>query len=547
MLDFLGLFKSRSAEQSRKPLCALRTLAWPLVVGGLSLSQVAGANQRCISALNFQNAHPLKASTPLKPQSPLSKETGVDSSRSVRPMVEAEASSAPWSLIVDELVELTLRGHNDDVNFWRSITVKSLLQDKRRELEAQLGTAETEKVFAEMQRRLIARLHKTQSLISGREKSGREPLPESEMRKTKNPQTTIFKPALLSTFKQDHFKPQEVAFMPNSQLIAAVGFGKTNTIVVWDLRSGQPVQLWGGGNTENRSISLSSDNKYLSIHSWQTSTTSFLDPQSGELRAQFRGHNIAHHSPLFSPDGQFILMATNDGYRAGVAKLVDLRNNGEVKLLEGHSGAIRALAFSRDGTKVVTASEDRTAKVWDAKTGALIRTFPEHNYWVSAVAFSSDNKILATHDWSDKTVRIWDASSGKKLLDLPPFASYVDSLSFSPDNQWLLIQTENSAKLWNLATGTEAYDLSGKKFVTSSAFSPNGEYILIAQHLTGVAVLKEVTTGKTLKEFPKGKQSNLARFSPDGKYLILGQDDGSVDVWSLYDKVSIDDNFVNGP
>lgn len=73
----------------------------------------------------------------------------------------------------------------------------------------------------------------------------------------------------------------------------------------------------------------------------------------------------------------------------------------------GHTSTIISVAFSRDGTRVLTGSHDKTAKLWDAATGEQIRTFSGHTHWVNSVAFSPDGTQVLTGS-TDQTAKLWD-------------------------------------------------------------------------------------------------------------------------------------------
>ena len=77
-------------------------------------------------------------------------------------------------------------------------------------------------------------------------------------------------------------------------------------------------------------------------------------------------------------------------------------------VLEGHDGCVNCCAFSPDGARIATASDDETVRIWDAETGAVVRTLAGHNDVVICCAFSPDGArvVTASHD---KTARIWDA------------------------------------------------------------------------------------------------------------------------------------------
>jgi WD40 repeat protein len=80
-----------------------------------------------------------------------------------------------------------------------------------------------------------------------------------------------------------------------------------------------------------------------------------------------------------------------------------------VTVLRGHRGHTTAVAFSPDGSRIATASEDRTVRVWVAADGQEIVTLAGHTDIVRGVAFTGDGRALVSGGW-DKTVRVWDAT-----------------------------------------------------------------------------------------------------------------------------------------
>ena len=86
-------------------------------------------------------------------------------------------------------------------------------------------------------------------------------------------------------------------------------------------------------------------------------------------------------------------------------------------MLEGHTDRVDAVTVSPDGTRIVTASGDRTARVWDAKTGATRNVLRGHGLDVLAVAYAPEGTRIVTGSW-DETARVWDATTGKALHTL---------------------------------------------------------------------------------------------------------------------------------
>jgi hypothetical protein len=141
-----------------------------------------------------------------------------------------------------------------------------------------------------------------------------------------------------------------------------------------------------------------------------------------------------------------------------------------------HNDAINSVAFSPDGKRLATGSNDRTVKLWDAATGQETLTLKGHSDAVWSVAFSPDGKRLATGS-RDCTVKLWDAGAGQELLTLKGHSDAVGSVAFSPDGKRLATGSKDrTVKLWDAATGQETLTLKGHSdAVWSVAFSPDGK------------------------------------------------------------------------
>ena len=123
-----------------------------------------------------------------------------------------------------------------------------------------------------------------------------------------------------------------------------------------------------------------------------------------------------------------------------------------LQTLEGHSSRVTSVAFSPDGTQVVSGSYDETVRLWDAATGTALQTLEGHSSWITSVAFSPDGTQVVSGS-ADKTVRLWDAATGAALQTLEGHSSAVWSVAFSPDgklsptlhvdNYWLSEGTTN--------------------------------------------------------------------------------------------------------
>src|SRR5262249_34172132 len=114
---------------------------------------------------------------------------------------------------------------------------------------------------------------------------------------------------------------------------------------------------------------------------------------------------------------------------AGRARVVDART-GAVKP-QNREGAVWSAVFSPDGTRIVTASDDRTARLWDGNDGELLATL-HHEGGVRSAVFSADGTRVVTAS-EDRTARLWDAANGQQIGSPLRHDDTVWSAAFSPD------------------------------------------------------------------------------------------------------------------
>ena len=144
-----------------------------------------------------------------------------------------------------------------------------------------------------------------------------------------------------------------------------------------------------------------------------------------------------------------------------------------------HEGNVNKVTYSPDGQKLVTASFDHSAKLWDSKTGDLIGSPMMHDDAVWDAIFSLDGKFVLSRS-SDDTGRLWEASSGVPLHLPFRHDDEVNAIAFSPDSQKAATGSDDrSISIWSTETGRKLASLDGhQNAVTAIAFSPDGKKIL---------------------------------------------------------------------
>ena len=241
-----------------------------------------------------------------------------------------------------------------------------------------------------------------------------------------------------------------------------------------------------------------------------------------------------------------------------------------------HQDEIHSVAFSQDGALVVTASKDKTVRLWDALTGDPVGRPMLHPSVVKYAVFTPDSRRIVTGS-DDASVRVWDALGGDVIVGPFQEGQRLDLMLLSEDGRRLLTVAFTRGVVWDVLTGKplvssittrenqsrrppsaamkvprHRFDLGGERArlerragkpvgpllmhngaLRSLDFSPDGRWLLTASH-DKTARLWDVATSKQLgTPFQHEDKINSASFSPDGRRIITASDDTTVRVWDV--------------
>ncbi|MEM7543976.1 MAG: TIR domain-containing protein [Pseudomonadota bacterium] len=380
----------------------------------------------------------------------------------------------------------------------------------------------------------------------------------------------IWQRRLAGSVKSFHGHPAEVrtvAFKPDGKTIASAGGGYVGGVRyagptrLWSVETGQHLATLAKEDYDIAELDISPDGNLLMAITWLGNRTLLWDLGSRQVLAHWDGYGA------FSPDGLYVAAANQ-----GQVFLFETDTLREVVRFVGHSAPIRRLAFSEDSKRLLTVSNDQTARLWEVPGGQLLSVLGPHDGWVATAAISPDTKTVVTIEEQsretanglrlmsrDYVARVWDADTGVLITQFAHHDDMINQVVFSPDGRLVATasgydtesyKTDRSTSrddrvlLWDPATGDVIQELKGHtRPVVQIAFSPDGTRLASAsEDLT--ARIWDVASGKTIAILPHKSHVQDIVFSPDGMSVATGSGGSDMEpeyfetttrIWPLFD------------
>jgi WD40 repeat protein len=352
-------------------------------------------------------------------------------------------------------------------------------------------------------------------------------------------QTVLAKKPILTIDTGGHkAQIQDLMFTSDGRYLVSASTDKT--VRVWDVSTGEVVRILRGqiGRGHEGMIyaaALSPDDRLLAVGGWFDKDSApvpccgnirLIDFHTGEVQALLKGHSNVIDGLAFSPDGTRLISGSADR----TARIWDVRSRKTLHVLEGHKDSIYAVAFSPDGSRAVTGSFDHTLRLWDAKSGTLIKPLEGHDEGVKFAAFTPDGKYVLSGSY-DKTIRLWDARTGKFIKVLATQNRGVLSLSTTPDSKYVLSgigdpgRGGNQCRVFSVPSGEKITTFTKHdNVVLATAVSPDGKTAATAGGNNFPIYLWDINTGSVeQKMVGNGDTIWSVGFAEDGRSIAWGK------------------------
>lgn len=243
-----------------------------------------------------------------------------------------------------------------------------------------------------------------------------------------------------------------VAVLPQDERF--VSGGPDQELTLWDMKTGEKIRRLTG---KPRAIAVSNDGDRVLIAEGSGAIT-VVSLTDGSVIHRFKTRGI--WAAAFSPDGKSLVVSPSDvDENDNILRIWDIETSKQVGQLSGHTGTANALTWSSDNHRILSGGDDKTARLWDVKSGKQIRSFKVAQE-IFAVAFSPDGQraIVGTGVISKSRRRtptgiayLWNLRTGKKFGEMSTNSDIVFSAAFSADGRRAILGAQDgTVHLWNI-------------------------------------------------------------------------------------------------
>ncbi|KAG1790421.1 uncharacterized protein HD556DRAFT_1446150 [Suillus plorans] len=265
-----------------------------------------------------------------------------------------------------------------------------------------------------------------------------------------------------------------------------------------------------------------------------------LIPITTPLR-EFKGHENQVNVVTVFPNKKRMVTGSHDK----TLRLWDLKTGILLKKMEGHCGRVLSLAVSRDGQLIASGDTDSVLIVWHGATGeALTQPIEVHSNWINSLDFSPDRTVLAISCSWDNTTKLWNTKTWEQQGDPIMCGRTVNCIQYSPSGKRLAVATNDNIEIYNPDTtpGHVAFFKAHTSWNLFLTWTPNGARILTGGDNLDPTIREwDTTTWKQVGDPWTGHTRYIRSIAvnPTGTLVVSSSYDNDVRLWQLSDRRTI--------
>lgn len=327
-----------------------------------------------------------------------------------------------------------------------------------------------------------------------------------------------------------HENPVTAIAVSRSGKVIASG-GRDGGVNIWELPSGSRLESFPLQGSQVTSLSVSRDDGRVACGFADGSVLVWKLGGADPRPALLSGHTARVTSVCVTPDCKNVLTASSDK----TIRLWELESGKELKTVATYEDAVTAMALSSDGAAIFAGLAGGEIKIIDYASSELRQTIQAHEGIVFSIAVSDGSKYLATStEGSD--VKIWDIASGNLVTSIEGYKKFVSSVALSPDAGKLVLGgSSNDIKVFDPATGRQIRTLQGRTSA-ATALAIVSKKRIVAGYADSSVKTWDLSSANVLKTFAPHKGAITSVVAPDKDDVIVSSSvDKTVKIWNAKD------------